>query len=151
MTTDGSAAADGPHRLVLASTWVTFVGAVVLAAGTIALFAVRGSLIEISRAGSSAKRLSDAQLVSGIDRMLWSLLVIALLLGALQVWFTWLSRGGRRGFRSAATVVLVFVVLFVLLIGSVFLLAGAVLLIAGLVLQYLPAANAYFRSEVSVR
>lgn len=138
------AVGPAPRR---ASFWVAVVGALVMIVATALFFTVSGQLADQLLAASKDPGFTAAEAHSSTTRFLWTLLVVSVVLGGLQGWFTWRTATGKRGFRTAATIVLAFSIVFVLAVGSYLQLAGAVLLLVSVVLLYVPSSNAFFRGE----
>lgn len=141
------AVVPGPVR---AACWVAVLGAVVLVAGTALFFTVRGQLAHTLLVDSKDPTMTAEKATSATTTMIWTLLAFSILLGGLQALFTWRAAAGGRGFRTVATIVLAFVVVFVLAVGSYVQLAAGVVLIGAVVLLYLPTSNAHFQQR-SVR
>lgn len=136
---------------IRAARWVATAGAVVLVVAVATFFTVRGQLADSLLAGSEDPAMTQQKAESATTSMIWTLLVLSVLLGGLQTFFTWRCSRAIRGFRTAATIVLLFSVIFVLAVGSYIGLVGGVLLLVALVLLYLPSANSYFRERSARR
>jgi hypothetical protein len=134
----------GPVTL-RASRWVALVGAAVLVGGTALFFTVQGRLAQELLAANRKPGYTAEQAQSATTSFLWTLLIVSILLGGLQCWFSWRTGSGRRGFRTAATVVFACTVVFVLAAGGYIQVIAGVILLAGIVLQYVPSSNLYLR------
>ncbi|KID32371.1 hypothetical protein [Prauserella rugosa] len=133
-----------PPKPVNAAFWLVVAAAAVLVVAFVLQLLNKDALTDTLIQRNTDENISNDQIASGVESMLWSLIVGAVAVGALMVLFAWKARQGTRSARTVVTVLVVLVALFSLL-GGGYLVIGAVLLaLVGAALMYLPSVDPYF-------
>lgn len=150
MPTADEAAAEAPPVSQRPATvryafivWV--LAGIIAVANGVVLLANKQRLVEVWTR-TKAPGVTDEQVASGANTLLWTFLVGAVVFGALFALFAYKAQDGVRRARVVLSVLCVVTVAFYLLILPTTLgLMVALLAVAATVLLFLPAANLYFR------
>lgn len=134
-----------PPTPVKVSFLLWIISAVVLVAGYAYGFTVKQEIIDQVIELNNDPNISDEQLRSGVESLLWTLVIGAAVFGALFVLFAYKAREGTRSARSVLTVLVAVMVIFqLLLFSNLITLIAAFGTIIALVLMYLPSVADYF-------
>ncbi|WP_181775108.1 hypothetical protein [Amycolatopsis pittospori] len=138
---------------VAVSFWLWIAAGVILVAGQIALLVLKqeltdGILKQITANPVPGQPVDPAQIASGVEVLLYTLLGGAVTFALLFALFAYKAREGTRSARTVLTVGAVFLVLVELFVLrgtlNVFLLVATLLVAIALILMYLPSVSHHF-------
>lgn len=135
------------------SFWLWIAAGVVLVTGQVVLLSLKQRLIDevvkqIATQPIQGRPLDPAQVASGLNTLLWTLLVGSVVFAALFALFAFKAREGTRSARSVLTALAIFLVLVELIFFrgalNLFLLLTTLLTAIALMLMYLPSVSDHF-------
>ncbi|MBB5806335.1 hypothetical protein F4560_006103 [Saccharothrix ecbatanensis] len=133
-----------PRELTL-SFWLWMTAAGLLLASALFLLTQRDALVESARQASTDRDFTEEQLQAGATGLLMIVLIGALIVGGLIVFFAVKSRTGRSWTRVALTVMTPVVFLYSMFLAMPeFSLVIALVVAGAVVTLYLPGSKAYF-------
>jgi hypothetical protein len=138
---------------VAISFWLWVAAGVILVTGQILLLSMKNQLIDevtkqVTSQPDQGVKLDPAQIASGLNTLLWTLLVGSIVFAALFALFAYKAREGTRSARSVLTGLAVFLVLIELIFFrgalNLFLVLSTLLAAIALMLMYLPSVANHF-------
>lgn len=136
-----------PLRTVAVSFWLWVAGGVSLVLGYIQLRIDKPAITQLYLENTKDPRITPEQITTGVDRLLWFLLVASIVFSLLFALFAYKAREGTRSARTVLTILPVVLLLLIMVTVPVlkFLtILGILLFVAALILLYVPASAPYF-------
>ncbi len=131
------------------SFYLALLSAVIGVVGGVFLLLNKQTLIDDLIENNTNADLTNEQIASGTTTLLWMLMIVTVVFGALLALFGYKAQEGVKKARTMMTVLTVLVVLFYfVLFTTPFGLLSALLALIAVALLYLPAASQYYRRLV---
>ncbi len=136
-----------PPRVVAVSFWLWVAGGVALILGYVQLLADKPAITQLYIDNTHDSRITPEQITTGVERLLWFLLVASIVFSLLFALFAYKAREGTRSARTVLTILPIVLLLLIMITVPVlkFLtVLGILLFVVALILLYLPATAGYF-------
>lgn len=130
------------------SFYLALLAAVIGVVGGVFLLLNKQTLIDDLIRDNTNQDLTNEQIASGTTTLLWMLMIVTVVFGALLALFGYKAQEGVKKARTMMTVLTVLVVLFYfVLFTTPFGLLSALLALIAVALLYLPSASQYYRAR----
>lgn len=140
-----------PPQLLRYAFYLYVLAGVIGLIGGIYMLINKQEIIDTIVRNNTDDRITNEQIASGTNTLLWLLMVVTLVFGVLFALFGYKVAEGVRRARMLLTILTVIIVLFYyVLFATPFGLLSALIALVATVLLYLPASSRYFRREPRV-
>lgn len=136
-----------PPSTVAVSFWLWVAGGVALIAGYIQLRIDKLAITQLYIENTHDERITPEQIITGVDRLLWFLLVASIVFSLLFALFAYKAREGTRSARTVLTILPIVLLLLIMVtvpVLKILTVLGILLLVVALILLYVPASAPYF-------
>ncbi|PRX45558.1 hypothetical protein B0I33_109221 [Prauserella shujinwangii] len=134
-----------PPKPVKVSFVLWILAGLLLATGFGITLTAQEQIVEQLIEMNNDSRISDEQIASGTESLLWTLFIGAIVFAVLFALFAYKAREGTRSARTVLTVLAAITLIFqVILFSNIITLAASLVAIVAAGLLYVPSAAGYF-------